>query len=79
MNKTHAVSKYDEKSGEKERFVAHELAPDDVSPHPYEGVDLAPVTLESLVTWDVSGHARRDQERLSSAAARIPAARHDTR
>lgn len=30
----------------------------------YQGVDLAPNTLESLVTWDVSGHARREQDRL---------------
>lgn len=33
----------------------------------YRGLDLAPSTLESLVTWDVSGHARREQERLSLA------------
>jgi hypothetical protein len=33
----------------------------------YRGVELAPTTLESLVTWDVSGHARCEQERLSSA------------
>jgi hypothetical protein len=30
------------------------------------GVDLAPHTLDSLGTWDVSGHARREQDRLSS-------------
>jgi hypothetical protein len=30
----------------------------------YQGVDLASNTLESLVTWDVTGHARREQERL---------------
>lgn len=38
----------------------------------YEGVDLTPTTLDSLVTWDVSGHARRDQERIRSAASRFP-------
>ena len=32
----------------------------------YDGVDLAPNTLDSLVTWDVSGHARREQERWRS-------------
>lgn len=32
----------------------------------YDGVDLAPKTLDSLVTWDVSGHARREQDRWSS-------------
>ena len=69
MNRADTVSKSDERSG---RFVPDELAPDS-----YEGVDLAPTTLESLVTWDVSAHARRDQERLSSAAARIPAATQD--
>ena len=32
----------------------------------YQGVDLAPTTLESLATWDVSGYARREQDRLRS-------------
>lgn len=32
----------------------------------YEGVDLAPKTQDSLVTWDVSVHARREQERWRS-------------
>ena len=32
----------------------------------YDGVDLAPKTLDSLVTWDVSGNARREQDRWSS-------------
>lgn len=41
----------------------------------YRGLDLAPATLESLVTWDVSVHARREQERLRQAAARFPSAR----
>ena len=38
---------------------------------PYHGIELAPTTLDSLVTWDVSGHARREQDRLHSAH-RIP-------
>jgi hypothetical protein len=41
----------------------------------YVGVDLAP-TLESLVPWDVSARARREQARLSSAAYRIPRGVH---
>jgi hypothetical protein len=32
----------------------------------YAGVDLAPKTLDSLVTWDVSGHARCEQNRWNS-------------
>lgn len=41
----------------------------------YEGVDLAP-RLESLVPWDVSARALREQARLSSAAYRIPRGIH---
>jgi hypothetical protein len=37
----------------------------------YDGVDLAPKTLDSLVTWDVSAHARREQDRLASTAHRF--------
>lgn len=69
MNRADTVSKSEKSTG---RFVPNELPAGS-----YEGVDLAPTTLESLVTWDVSLHARRDQERLSSAAARIPAATPD--
>jgi hypothetical protein len=32
----------------------------------YQGVELAPCTLESLVTWDVSGHAQRERDRLNA-------------
>jgi hypothetical protein len=32
----------------------------------YGRVDLTPSTLETLVTWDVSVHAQREQDRLSS-------------
>jgi hypothetical protein len=57
------------------RFAADSVPVDGEAPgEVYEGVSLAPTTLDSLVTWDVSGHARRDQERVSSAAARIPGA-----
>ena len=31
----------------------------------YRGVELAPHTLESLVTWDVSGHAQRERDRMT--------------
>ena len=33
----------------------------------YRGVELGPHTLESLVTWDVSGHAQRERERMTPA------------
>ena len=32
----------------------------------YRGVDLTVSPLVSLVTWDVSAYARREQDRLSS-------------
>ena len=32
----------------------------------YQGVELAPITLESLVTWDVSGRAQCEKNRLNS-------------
>lgn len=80
MNRADALS--NEKPG---RFVPGDVAPEaeEVAPEAdapweadahYGGVSLAPTTLDSLVTWDVSGHARRDQERVSSAAAQIPSA-----
>jgi len=31
------------------------------------GVELAPKTVESLVTWDVSGHAQCEKDRLAFA------------
>lgn len=43
------------------------LRPQHIPKDVYEGIDLAPSTLDSLVTWDVSGHARREQDRMSSA------------
>lgn len=50
-------------------------APEDFSPAWYEGVDLAP-RLESLVPWDVSARAIREQARLRSAAYGIPRGIH---
>lgn len=40
-------------------------------PVEYYGVALAPKTLESLVTWDVSGHAQCEKERLSFACRNL--------
>ena len=51
------------KLGETSRRPGAEELPIDC----YRGLELAPKTLESLVTWDVSGHARCEQDRLSSA------------
>jgi hypothetical protein len=45
--------------------TARRFDPEEIPPDCYQGVDLTPCTLESLVTWDVSGHARREQDRLS--------------
>jgi hypothetical protein len=53
----------------KSRDAAHPIEPAEMTPELYEGLDLAPKTQESLVTWDVSAHARREQDRLSSASA----------
>jgi hypothetical protein len=41
----------------------------------YHGVELAPRTLESLVAWDVSNHAQREQDRLHSTQVLSPAVR----
>ena len=37
------------------------------TPIEYYGLELRPKTLESLVTWDVSGHAQCEKDRLSTA------------
>lgn len=65
MNRTDATSKPDPAPG---RPLA-------VPPEYYDGVELAPSTLESLVTWDVCGHARREQDRLN-ASYRPPKTTH---
>jgi hypothetical protein len=44
-----------------------ELDPEEITSDCYQGVELAPCTLESLVTWDVSGHAQRERDRLNAA------------
>jgi hypothetical protein len=45
---------------------SHDQAWRRLGPDHYEGVDLVPCTLESLVTWDVSAHARWEQDHLGS-------------
>lgn len=72
MMRPHASSKPAERS---DRPMPNDVPDDGYDPWDgYEGVDLTPKTLDSLATWDVSGHARREQERIRSAAAGIPAA-----
>ena len=51
------------------------LDPTEIAPDLYEGLDLAANAQESLVTWDVSAHARREQDRLSCAARAAKEAR----
>jgi hypothetical protein len=46
--------------------TSRRLAAEDAAPNPYLGVELAPLTVESLVTWDVSGHAQCEKNRLNS-------------
>ena len=40
--------------------------PPEEMPFEYYGIELSPKSVESLVTWDVSGHAQCEKERLSS-------------
>jgi hypothetical protein len=42
--------------------------PTEVRADYYEGVELAPCTLESLLTWDISRHAQCEQDRLNPDA-----------
>jgi hypothetical protein len=63
MNRTHTFL--------KPREFPRRLASEDNAAECYRRVDLAPSTLETLVTWDVSVHARREQDRLS-AMCRMP-------
>jgi hypothetical protein len=52
------------------------LAPEETAPD-YHDIELAPMTLESLVTWDVSGHAQCEKNRLNSLfRGRRPGASH---
>lgn len=55
----------------KPREFARRLTSEDSAAECYRRVDLAPSTLDTLVTWDVSVHARREQDRLS-AMCRMP-------
>jgi hypothetical protein len=55
----------------KPREFARRLESEDNAAECYRRVDLAPSTLETLVTWDVSVHARREQDRLG-AMCRMP-------
>jgi hypothetical protein len=41
--------------------------PERISPDSERRPELAPITLESLVTWDVCGHAQREKDRMNSA------------
>ena len=43
------------------------LGPEEIAMANYQGVEFAPHTLESLVTWDVSGHAQQERDRMTSA------------
>ena len=74
MNRSDVVKLHER---ERERRSSVEM-PNDYSIDYYGGVDaeLAPKMLESLVPWDVSARARREQVRLSSAAYRIPRGIH---
>ena len=42
------------------------VGPEEPAPDYYQRVELAPITLESLVTWDVSGQAQCEKDRLYS-------------
>ena len=55
------------------RETSRRLGPEDAPLDYYRGVELAPKTLEYLVTWDVSGLARCEQDRLN-CASRLPRA-----
>lgn len=56
MDRADALSKFDRTL---RRLPSKERAMDY-----YQGVELAPMTLDSLVTWDVSVHAQREKDRL---------------
>ena len=58
MNKAAASSEREE--------ISRRLPSNEIPIDCYRGVELAPKTLESLVTWDVSGHAQCERDRLSS-------------
>ena len=43
---------------------------DEIPPDYRRGVELAPKTIESLVTWDVSGHAQCEKDRMNAFCRR---------
>ena len=51
----------------KPHETSRRLGPEEVAMSNYRGVELGPHTLESLVTWDVCGHAQRERERMTPA------------
>ena len=55
MNRTDFLRTYERRFGPEEM------------PIEYYGLELRPKTPESLVTWDVSGHAQCEKDRLSTA------------
>ena len=57
---------------QESRAAARSLQAGEVPVDCYHGVDLAPCTLEVLVTWDVSVHARREQERMAHPPGPTP-------
>jgi hypothetical protein len=46
--------------------ASRRLGPEEIAMANYRGVELAPHTLESLVTWDVCGHAQRERDRMTA-------------
>ncbi len=72
MVRRHSSPALAERSG---RLPPNDASDDGYDPwEGYEGLDLRPTILDSLLAWDVSRHARRDQERMRSAVLRIPPA-----
>ena len=51
----------------KQRETSRRPGPEEIAMANYRGVEIAPHTLESLVTWDVCGHAQRERDRMTPA------------
>ena len=49
--------------------VSRRLEPEDIALELQctQGLELAPRTIESLVTWDVLGHAQCEKDRMSAS------------
>jgi hypothetical protein len=56
------------------RFGPEEMRPEEM-PIEYYGLELRPKTVESLVTWDVSGHAQCEKDRLNTVYRSRPVTR----